>query len=316
VAKAKNQLEHTLWQSLCEYELQDKKILVALSGGVDSVALLLALVRVLSPSQVQAAYVHHGDFDNKTYRDKAQLFCVELCQRLGVKLHLLRVGSFVKSEADMREHRYHLLRDCLAAENIFCLALGHHHDDLLETRVLRLIRGTGPQGLPAMSIFRENLFRPFLSMSKDELKVYLRGYEQDYLRDPSNQSEDFLRNWIRRDWLPRLEAKQKGAVKSLGRSLTLISEALMQQGPAGRDLLAQNEAYIAEGISRSFYLTLTQSEQRRLLAQYLLFLGKIDFSQSQLEEVQKRLDKEQKELMFKVAGCNWIVNAGQIKVES
>ena len=100
----------------------------------------------------------------------------------------------------------------------------------------------------------------------------------------------------------------------MARSLeTLVDE--VKASPWG-ELLSQNEAYKSQGLSRAFYLTLSPKEQRRLLAQYLYSLGKKDFSQSHLEEVQKQLDKSKKMISFKVAGCFWEVNAKQIKVES
>ncbi|MNL30993.1 hypothetical protein D3C87_1527600 [compost metagenome] len=79
-------------------------------------------------------------------------------------------------------------------------------------------------------------------------------------------------------------------------------------------MLAENEAYKSQGISRAYYLTLNGHEQKRLLAQYLWALGRKDFSSAQLEEIQKRLDKTQKVITFKIGGCNWDINAQQIKV--
>ena len=135
------------------------------------------------------------------------------------------------------------------------------------------------------------------------------------LEDPSNKSLDPFRNWLRKKWISSLEKHSPGAVSSLARSLeTLVQE--LQDRPWG-DLLKQNDAgNKSNGLQRSFYLTLSPFEQKRLLAQYLFSLGKRDFSQAQLEEIQKRLDKSQKVITFKVGGCHWEVNAEQIKVQS
>ncbi len=133
--------------------------------------------------------------------------------------------------------------------------------------------------------------------------------------DPTNDSLDPLRNWVREEWLKSLEKKVPGGASgALGRSLETLALRVgttrMGRSPES------NEAYKSQGLSRGFYLTLNSFEQKKLLAQYLFSLGKRDFSQAHLEEIQKRLDKSQKMITFKVAGCHWEVNAQQIKVQS
>lgn len=310
--KAKVGLEHQVWKLLKENGLQNKKILVALSGGVDSVALLRVLSNI--HKDVSACYFHHGEDDNINYRKEAQVFCDKLCRKLEVPFFPLKASELAKSEAQYRELRYDALKNLMKAEGFDCLALGHHRDDLLETRLLRLIRGTGAQGFQAMEVYKEKRFRPFLENSKVELKKYLRTEKLRTFEDPSNESLDPLRNWVRKEWLPLLEKKQKGAVSSLARSLETIAKDLGRQ--KNNDLLLQNEAYKSQGLSRAFYLGLDGHGQKRLLAQYLFSLGKKDFTQAHLEEIQKRLDKSQKVITFKVAGCNWEINAEQIKVQS
>jgi tRNA(Ile)-lysidine synthase len=182
---------------------------------------------------------------------------------------------------------------------------------------MRLIRGTGAQGLQAMSVYKDATFRPFLEVTKKELKKYLRVEKLRTFEDPTNTSLDPFRNWIREEWLKSLEKRQKGAAASLARSLEIVAQEISaSSGSASSDLLSHNEAYKTHGLSRAYYLTLSPFDQRRLLAQYLFSLGKRDFSQSQLEEIQKRLDKSQKVITFKVSGSHWEINAQQIKVQS
>jgi tRNA(Ile)-lysidine synthase len=302
-------LEHTVWKFIKFYELQDKKILVALSGGIDSVALLRVLTKI--HKSVSACYFHHGDDSNVEYRKEAQIFCEKLCRKLEVPFVALKSSELAKSEAQYRELRYEALQKLMRAEGFEVLALGHHRDDLLETRLLRLIRGTGGQGLQAMDIFRAKQFRPFLEVPKKDLKKYLRSEKLRSLEDPSNESREPLRNWLREEWLADLEKRQKGATASLARSLEILAHEVSD---SRADLLSENEAYKSQGLSRAYYLTLTGHEQKRLLAQYLWALDKKDFSSAQLEEIQKRLDKSQKVITFKIGGCNWEINAEQIKV--
>ncbi|WP_255489922.1 tRNA lysidine(34) synthetase TilS [Bdellovibrio sp. KM01] len=319
-ARLKQDLDHQVWKLIKKFDLQDKKILVALSGGADSVATLAVLAKVMKHENLGACYFHHGDDKNQEYRKEAQLFCEKLCRKLNVEFFVLKSRSLAKSEAQYREQRYEALARLQKEEGFEVLATGHHADDLLETRLMRIVRGTGAQGLVAMSYYSGGVFRPFLETPKAELRKYLRSEKLRAFEDPSNALLDPFRNWVREDWLKSLEKRQKGAVNSLARSLeTLAQELHSLENKPGTDLLSQNEAYKPQdvkGLSRAFYLTLSPFEQRRLLAQYLFSLGKRDFSQSQLEEIQKRLDKPQKVISFKVSGCDWEINAQQIKVES
>jgi len=306
-------LDHHVWKLLKANGLHKQKILVALSGGVDSLALLLVLAKIhKGVGKLAAAYFHHGEGDNQEYRDKALKFCQKVCLKNDIEFFPLQASRSARSEAEHRASRYEALQSLMATEGFAILALGHHQDDLLETRLLRLIRGTGGQGLQAMEVFKENKFRPFLQISKKELKAYLRTEKQRSLEDPSNKDSDPLRNWLRQDWLKALEKRQKGAMGSLSRSLETLSQELLG---STQDLLLENEAYRTQGLSRGFYLSLGPLQQKRLLAQYLWALQIKNFGQSHLEEIQKRLDNTQKVFTLKVAGCLWEINAEQIKVQ-
>ncbi|WP_374080312.1 tRNA lysidine(34) synthetase TilS [Bdellovibrio bacteriovorus] len=314
LVRAKQDLDHHVWKLIKLHSLQEKKILVALSGGTDSVALLRVLSKVHKKELLGACYFHHGEDSNQEYRKEAQVFCEKICKKLGIAFYPLKSSVLAKSEAEYRELRYEALDRLMKEEKFNLLATGHHRDDLLETRLLRLVRGTGAQGLQAMHVLKDGIFRPFLDVTKKELKKYLREEKWRVLEDPTNASLDPLRNWIREEWLKVLDRRARGASAALARSLETIALEI-ENRPWG-DLLSQNEAYKTQGLSRGFYLTLSPFEQKRLLAQYLFALGKRDFSQSHLEEIQKRLDKSQKVITFKVGGCHWEVNAEQVKVQS
>nr|BFD62929.1 hypothetical protein BdHM001_16100 [Bdellovibrio sp. HM001] len=314
LTRAKQDLDHHVWKLIKLHGLKDKKILVAVSGGTDSVALLRTLTKVHKKELLGVCYFHHGEDSNQEYRKEAQVFCEKLCKKLAVDFYPLKASQLAKSEAEYRDLRYEALERLKKEQGFEIVAAGHHRDDLLETRLMRLIRGTGAQGFTAMHVLRDGLFRPFLELSKRELKKYLREEKLRSFEDPSNESLDPLRNWVREDWLKVLEKRSRGSTAALARSLETIAQEI-ENRPWG-DLLSQNEAYKSQGLQRAFYLTLSPFEQKRLLAQYLYSLGKKDFSQSHLEEIQKRLDKSQKVITFKVAGCQWEVNAEQIKVQS
>ncbi|WP_413287470.1 tRNA lysidine(34) synthetase TilS [Bdellovibrio sp. HCB337] len=301
-------LEHQLWKELKENELQDKKILVGFSGGVDSLALLWSLHRV-KKAGVEACYVHHGVGDNQPYRDAAESFCKKFCEEKSIPFHSRKnTGPVLKSEADLRDFRHRSLEEVRLQTSSNLLALAHHREDLLETRLLRLIRGTGSQGIVAMRILQAPLFRPFLKTSKKDLQEYLEKFSLQAFEDPSNQDLNPFRNWLRQEWLVALEKRQEGSVNSLGRSLEILADSLEEKGlPEG--------IFQDNFMSRPHYLALSKTQQKQALAQYMLRQGAQDFSQSHLEEIQKRLDISQKEFIFKVGGIDWEINAQQIRVQ-
>lgn len=305
-------LEHEIWKKIKFHNLEAKKILVAISGGVDSTALLVLLHAVM-PDKISAFYFHHGENENQDYREKARIFNQNLCQKLNIQFESVKNLEFVKSEANLREKRYLALNQVLEKKQIDVIALGHHRDDLLETRLLRLIRGTGGQGLVAMREFSAPYFRPLLEVSKKQLREYLATKEIEFVDDPSNHLTDPMRNWLREVWLKPLARKQKGATDSLARSLETISQELTSEEEF--DLLLKNNHYCQSGLSRVFYLSLSSREQLRLLAQYVLQQNKYDISQAQLREIQKRLDNSQNEYTFTVGHVLWVVNAQHVKVQ-
>lgn len=310
----KRDLDHQVWKLIKQYSLADKRILVALSGGVDSVVLLKVLTKIHKTSKLGAFYFHHGAATNLDYRNEAQLFCKKLCKKLDIEFFTEQAILPLKTEAECRQARYAAIEKVMRNNHFAILATGHHRDDLLETRILRLIRGTGLQGLSAMHFFKANIFRPLLAQGKEDLKKYLRDEKLKSCEDPSNDSLDPLRNWLRQEWLVALEKRQPGGKASLARSLETITSEW--EGRERGSFENENEVNKTQGLSRAYYLTLPPQEQRRLLAHYLYTLGRRDFSQAHLEEIQKRLDNSQRVITFKVGGCRWEINAEQIKVQS
>lgn len=309
---AKHQLEHEVWKKIKEYELIQSQFVVSLSGGLDSVALLVLLKSAIG-EKLSAFYFHHGENENLDYRNQALVFNQNLCRQLDVDFYSAKNSDFVKSEAGLREKRYQALLDFKQEHSFDVIALGHHRDDLLETRLLRLIRGTGGQGLVAMKEWSMPYFRPLLEISKKQLREYLAFKGVEYIEDPSNQITDPLRNWLREAWLKPLARKQKGSIDSLARSLETISQELSSENEF--QLLLKNNQVTEIGISRVFYLSLNTRDQLRLLAQYVLQQNLRDISQSQLREIQKRLDNSQNEYTFNVGHVLWVVNAQHVKVQ-
>ena len=128
-------------------------------------------------------------------------------------------------EAALRDFRHSRLDSLRREKRAQWTALAHHSEDLLETRLIRLIRGCGETGLAAMKPLDPPLLRPFLSVMREEIKDYALSYKLSWAEDPGNQDKRFLRNWLRNQWLPDLEKKRPGGVRRLAASLSHIAAA-------------------------------------------------------------------------------------------
>jgi tRNA(Ile)-lysidine synthase len=183
---------------------------VALSGGADSSALLLACMRRW-PSQVHALHVHHG---LQAAADDFERHCANLCAQLGAPLRTRRVDARPANgespEAAARRARYAALAALAREQGIADIALAHQADDQAETLLIALARGAGLAGLAAMPALalREGLryHRPLLAVTGAEIRAWLRTQGVTWIEDPSNSDTRFIRNRIRARLLPAVEA--------------------------------------------------------------------------------------------------------------
>jgi tRNA(Ile)-lysidine synthase len=311
-------LEHRLWQQLAKAQLSEAKIVVGFSGGADSLSLLWALHRLKLPN-LTACHIHHGVSKSPEvdeYRNQAALFCKKFCETHLIPFRFRQnTTAELSSEAALRDFRHEALAEVKTELGADFVALAHHRDDLLETRLLRLIRGTGPQGLMAMEWVQGGLLRPFLGVSKKTLEKYLSHCSLTAFADPSNFHGEPFRNWLRQEWLPSLELRQPGASHSLARSLEVLSESFALSFKNEEKESPFHEVFLeGPALSRLGLLALSNSQQKRVLARFVLLQNKRDFTHGHIDEVLKRLDNAKNELMFKVGGVDWYVNAQQIRI--
>ncbi len=200
----------------------DTPVLVGLSGGADSTALLhiLCSLREKLGFELYAAHLNHGirteQYQNEADRDEQ--FCKKLCSSLGVKLfveHLdipsLSAFSGRSLETEAREARYSFFAKVMNENNIPILATAHNADDNLETQILNLCRGCGTDGLCGIPRSRELkgvkngiIIRPMLSVTKSEIFEYCRQNGLEYVTDSTNGEDECTRNIIRHRVIPEL----------------------------------------------------------------------------------------------------------------
>ena len=202
--------------------------LVALSGGADSVALLLLLKN--AHFNVHAAHCNFHLRGEESDRDEA--FCVELCKGLGVELHRAHFDTReyaelhkVSIEMAARELRYkwfEQLREDIGAAGI-CVA--HHRDDSVETVLLNLVRGTGLRGLTGIQPRNGHILRPLLCVSRAEIEAFLAEKGQKYVTDSTNLKADVQRNIVRVEVLPLLRKLNPAVAENIQRTAEYLSEA-------------------------------------------------------------------------------------------
>ncbi|MEE8405007.1 MAG: tRNA lysidine(34) synthetase TilS [candidate division Zixibacteria bacterium] len=209
-------------------------VLIALSGGPDSVALLHILSRLKKSLRLNlnAIYINHGLRPRAAAKE--ELFCTALCQKFEVNLRIVAVdikaisaGSKKGIEEAARDFRYEQFAKLAEELNCNKVALGHHFDDRVETILFRFIRGTGPAGLKGIPVSRGKIIRPLFDLTKQEILDYLKKNNLKYCIDKSNSQTEFRRNYIRNRLLPEIRAKLNPAVD---RGIISLSEIISEEG--------------------------------------------------------------------------------------
>lgn len=204
-------------------------VLVGLSGGPDSVA-LLSLFREVSREyrlSLRAAHLDHG---LRTGSAADARFVRALCRESGIPLVLgrarIRRGRKGSLEEAARTARFAFLMRSASRLKADSIALGHNLDDQAETVLMRILRGTGLSGLaaimPKRTIAGHTLIRPLLSVKRAQIEAYLRRKKLRVLRDPSNEDEAFTRNKLRKSLIPLLE---KGYCAKVKEQLATLAES-------------------------------------------------------------------------------------------
>ncbi len=217
-----------------------KRLLVAYSGGMDSHALLHALLAVRHEltAEIHAVHVNHG---LQSHASQWAEQCRGFCQTNDIPITVLEVdaksGKGESQEAVAREKRYQAICDLVQEGDILLTA--HHSEDQAETVLLQLLRGSGPSGLAAMPMI--NGFgagfhaRPLLPHSRADLAEYARQHRLEWVEDFSNQDISFDRNFLRHEVIPLLKQRWPALGRTISRSASHCAEAQHLIEEAARD---------------------------------------------------------------------------------
>src|SRR5215210_5310949 len=206
------------------YGMDLRSPLALVSGGSDSVALLRVVVALGGEPIV--LHVDHG-LRGEESREDAE-FVRELCRRLNVRCEVRRLGldggSNLQERA--RDERYRLAEEAAVRLGLRVVATGHTADDVAETVLLNLARGTGLRGLAGIPPVRGKIQRPLIGCTRRAVLDYLKELDQPYRTDPTNLTGKYARNRVRLEVLPILEELYPAAAGNIARAASLVREDL------------------------------------------------------------------------------------------
>lgn len=180
------------------------RVLAGVSGGADSVCLLLVLKEL--GFDVSAAHLNHGI--RGVASDEDEDFTRRLAKKLGVPFFSKKISIGKTSvETRGREKRKEFFAELMSAHGFTKIALAHTRDDRIETFLMNLLRGAGREGLVSMEPVIGNVVRPLIDTSRTEIESYLKEQRQDWQTDVTNEDTTFARNRLRHDLIPRLAAQ-------------------------------------------------------------------------------------------------------------
>ena len=208
------------------------RVIVGLSGGSDSVALLFLLRDLADNGGFTIAGLAHVNHQLRTTAHRDEAFCRELAERLNLRIVVKTEdvkgyarGRNLSVEDAARRIRYDFMEQAADALGAGHVAVGHTQDDQAETFLLKLIRGAGLTGLAGIRPRRGRVIRPLIDVSRAELRDYLARRGERWIEDESNDDLDNPRNRIRHVVLPELDCAARGATRpAIARAASVIRE--------------------------------------------------------------------------------------------
>lgn len=304
---------------------------VACSGGADSLALLHAAISCFGPERVIALHFDHGIRGSESAEDAA--FCEKFAKDLGVKFFLGKAEAGLladppkgeNQEALARKLRYLWFAEVCEKENIPCLLTAHHADDVAETMLMHLMRGSGLKGLAGLNesakineLFKEidcgvTVCRPLLKFKARDCVNYCLEHKLTYRTDSTNSDQSYTRNWLRHEIIPKLREragddltlKFRRTAIQLGEQRDFIREAAL-------DFLRRNAMRAAFGtiVDASAFLGAKPALQREVLR--ILAAEEENWDFETLDKVLNCL-KDGTEPDFQPAGgVRWLTIGGKI----
>ncbi|MFA7253191.1 MAG: tRNA lysidine(34) synthetase TilS [Patescibacteria group bacterium] len=272
-------------------------IIVAVSGGADSLSLLYILNELKDTLQFTISACHFNHRLRGEASDEDEALTKKNCAKLGIALEVGRASAknLYKSEDKAREARYRFFEKLVGERTNTKVALAHNLNDLAETFLFNAVRGSGLKGLSSIPASRKNIIRPLLSAGRAEIEDYLQKKGITYSIDRTNSDLKYSRNWIRHKLIPMLKNINPNVVETLGNSAKIFGDDF--DFIKNSAIASLSDTMVLETknlivLDNKKWLRLPPALQRMVLR---LALSKIDslldITFKQLEEVENMLKK-------------------------
>ena len=218
---------------ISDNDLLDKgdKVVVGVSGGADSVCLLHVLNSLKDSLELDILAVHINHMIRGAEADGDQKFVEDLCDSLGIKWKCFRIDVPSLAEKDNlteeeagRNARYETFYSVMKENGFNKIAVAHNSDDLTETVIFNMVRGSSIRGISGIPVKRGEIIRPLLQTSRKAIEEHLRTIGQEYVTDSTNLEDIYSRNIIRHEILPKLKELNKGADNHIVRLASEMEE--------------------------------------------------------------------------------------------
>ena len=305
-----------------------QKVLIAVSGGADSVA-MLSILHAMAPTWHLALTVVHCNYGLRGHESEGDArFVSSLCRQWTIpclvrRLKVARHGRGASSslQARARDVRYGLFRELAEHLGANRVAIGHTADDQAETVLLRMLRGTGLRGLAAMPYIRNDLYiRPLLDCTRSEVLAYLKSAGLSYRTDSSNLKTIYRRNRVRHELMPVLRSFAPNIVRMLARQADLLREddrvlAAMTSRRLERAIRSSDSTGIV--LDRAALLAAPAALQRRMLQQSVQALSPSDTPRSdQLMSLLKSLSAGRSGGLWKVGAVTILCGPNELRIKA
>jgi tRNA(Ile)-lysidine synthetase-like protein len=275
-------------------EIKNKTIVVGVSTGVDSMVLLSSLLDLAKDYSLKVVVAHYNH-QKRAESLIEQQFIVDYCQQANIELIVGQMDKKVTGnfQAEARKNRYLFFNEVCQEVEAHYLALAHHGDDLMETIIMRILRGSNLHGYSGMDQVGQlkniTLIRPLLDMEKQELLQYAQANNIKYFEDASNLENTYTRNRIRHQIIPALKNEQKSAIKkfaSFSKTLKAAHEIINLEV---KKFVEQNCQSKENGYQ--FFLSEFSKQSLFIQKEIIFALFKpYDLSESQVEQIIKGLN--------------------------
>lgn len=260
-----------------------KKILIAFSGGPDSVYLYYYLKN--KGYKLAICYVNHN-LRHDVQKDIEFVKRFSKNENIPCFIENIHLSNF--SENLAREKRYELLEKCRINNKYDLIATGHNKNDNVETIIFRLIRGTGIEGLKGIPRKRLNIIRPILDISKEQILKFLKEHDIEYLIDYTNNTNDYSRNLIRNKILPLMSEVNENYLENISRFIKILNENSEIKENIKKELNKYKIPYSKNKIDEIYSIRNSNGASIRLNASYIWYKTYNFFGIKKIENFEKK----------------------------